>query len=433
MPDTRHNLLIRLLPLVILSIALAVGCSIDRIDGGGRSLVGVIENPLVSTDPVGFNPESRHDERPLLSEVQYRDLAGVLRSVYTQPADQWPKPHVDEGVAFVELGLMPAETPYPADNPPDDAKAELGKLLFFDGRLSGPGQMSCASCHTADLGWADGRARSLGHGAHQLSRNTPSMLNSAFMPALFWDGRAESLEDLVVAVLTNIKEMNATPDHAVNTVAAIPGYVERFEAVFGKDSVNMDNIAKAMATHIRTVRSEPSSAFDRFLMGDSKQLSDSAVRGLHLFRTDARCVNCHSGPMLTDNQFHDLGLSYYGRKYEDLGRYEVTHDNDDVGKFKTPSLRNVSRTAPYMHVGFFDLKGVVNMYNAGMATLKPKPEQADDPLFPTKSPLLEPLHLNEQDRADLVAFLESLTERRRRDLAPTLPEDPGATRTTDIH
>ena len=428
MSDARHTLLIRLMPLLLVAIAVAVGCSMDRADraGGGRTLVGVIADPLVTTDPIGFEPQTRQDERPLLSGAQYRELAELLRAVYAGSADQWPKPHVDEGVEFVELGLMPAETPYPEDNPPDDAKAELGKLLFFDGRLSGPGQMSCASCHVAELGWGDGRARSLGHGAHQLTRNTPSMLNSAFMPKLFWDGRADSLEDLVVAVLTNIKEMNATPDQTVQAVAAIPGYVERFDAVFGKDSVTLENIAKAMATHIRTVRSEPSSAFDRFLMGDMKQLSDSAIRGMHLFRTDARCVNCHNGPMLTDNRFHDLGLSYYGRKFEDLGRYEITKDKADVGKFKTPSLRNVGRTAPYMHVGFFDLKGVVNMYNAGMATLKRKPEQADDPLFPTKSERLEPLHLNEQDRADLVAFLESLTERRRRDLVPTLPESPGA-------
>jgi len=144
------------------------------------------------------------------------------------------------------------------------------------------------------------------------------------------------------------------------------------------------------------------------------------VRGLHLFRTTARCLNCHNGPMLTDGQFHNEGLTYYGRKLEDLGRYAVTKNPEDVGKFKTPSLRNIARTAPYMHNGLFDLEGVLNMYNAGMATVRRRADQKDDPLFPTKSKLLQPLGLNQTEKADLKAFLEALTETRIRIRPPEL-------------
>ena len=135
----------------------------------------------------------------------------------------------------------------------------------------------------------------------------------------------------------------------------------------------------------------------------------------------ARCLNCHNGPLLTDEQFHNLGLTYYGRKYEDLGRYNVTKDPADVGRFRTPSLRNLARTAPYMHNGLFDLPGIVNMYSAGMPTLQAKAEQAKDALFPTKSALLQKLDLTADEKVDLLAFLAALTDRRRRIGAPELP------------
>ena len=133
-------------------------------------------------------------------------------------------------------------------------------------------------------------------------------------------------------------------------------------------------------------------------------------------------MNCHSGPAFTDGQFHDLGLSYYGRTLEDLGRYRVTNEAADVGRFRTPSLRDVTGTRPLMHNGLFELTGVINMYTAGMAALRRKPEQKEDPRFPTKSPLLKPLGLNAQDREDLAAFIKTLEEPRLRVWAPELPE-----------
>ena len=343
----------------------------------------------------------------------------ALRASYAGPPANWPAPTIDPGVTFVELGRLPAPTS--PREPADKAKVALGQALFFDARLSGTGQMACASCHDAELGWADGRATSFGHGFQKLGRNAPTVLNAAYGKHLFWDGRAASLEDQALAVFENANEMHASKAHVVATLASSRGYRERFAAAFGDPEPTIERALAAIAAFERTIVSDGSSAFDQFLAGKQEALSDAAVRGLHLFRTKARCANCHHGPRLSDGGFHNLGLTYYGRKLQDLGRYEVTKDPADVGRFKTPSLRNVERTAPYMHNGLFDLDGVVNMYSAGMADPQPKGAQADDPLFPKRSPLLQKLELSPDEKADLKAFLLSLTERKRRVGPPELP------------
>lgn len=344
----------------------------------------------------------------------------ALRVAYRRPPAEWPRPTVDAGVAFVELGRLP-KVGFPADNPWSKDKEALGRALFFDGRLSGTQQMSCASCHDSVLGWADGRTTSFGHGAVALGRNAPSILNVAHGVHFFWDGRAASLEDQALAVFENEKEMATSGDAVVAKLAGSRGYRAMFASTFGAEEPTLPRALAAIATFERMQQSDGSSAFDRFVGGDADALDEAELRGLHLFRTKARCVNCHHGPDFTDHGFHDVGLSYYGRKLEDLGRYRVTKDPADVGRFKTPSLRNVARTAPYMHNGLFDLPGVVNMYSAGMATLRPKPGQPEDPLFPTKSPLLQKLDLSDDEKGDLIAFLGALTDRRRRVVAPELP------------
>ncbi|MEX2671748.1 MAG: cytochrome c peroxidase [Phycisphaeraceae bacterium] len=344
---------------------------------------------------------------------------GGLRELYAQPVEQWPEPHVDEGIGWQEFGHLP-RPPHPEDNPHSDEKAELGKLLFFDGRLSATGQMACISCHAPELGWADGRTTSLGHSVTALRRNAPSIANAAHFDALFWDGRGDSIEQQVELALLNVDEMRGSRDAIVDLVRSSTEYRDRFAEAFAEDPIQFEHITKAIATYVRTVNSGRSD-FDRFLNGETDRLTDAELRGLHLFRTKARCMNCHHGPLLSDGEFHDLGLSYYGRRLEDLGRYRITDKPEDVGRFRTPSLRNVTRTAPYMHNGLFGLEGVINMYNAGMATLRPRPEQENDPLFPTKSPLLKPLDLDRQEMDDLMAFLESLQEPRRRVRQPELP------------
>lgn len=366
---------------------------------------------------------TRKSPRKQLSEEAYRKLAAELRSMYAQPATNWPAPHLDDDIKphFQELGLLPRVS-FPTNNPYTSAKAELGKKLFFEPRLSGSGQISCASCHDPDLGFADGRTVSFGHERLELKRNAPTILNSAFNTTLFWDGRATSLEKQAADVVNNADEMHSSEQFVYANLNNIPGYREEFAAAFGSPEASLERAVQAIATFERTITSR-GNAFDSFLRGDTNALSDEAVRGLHLFRTEARCINCHNGPNFTDGKFHNEGLTYYGRKLQDLGRYEVTKKPEDVGRFKTPTLRNITRTAPYMHNGLFDLDGVLNMYNAGMATVRRKPEQKDDPLFPVKSPHLQSLGLNKHDLADLKAFLEALTETRLRMRPPELPPD----------
>jgi cytochrome c peroxidase len=341
--------------------------------------------------------------------------------LYSREKSRWPAPHIDEEAKnhFSELGLLPTVT-YPSNNPYSGAKADLGKKLFFDPRLSGSRQISCASCHDPDLAFADGRTVSFGHGRTELKRNAPSVVNTAFNEVLFWDGRAMSLEQQAADVVLNAEEMHATAKVVRERLSKIQQYTNDFLAAFGDPEVTLTRVAQAIATFERTLTSR-GNAFDSFLRGKTNALSDAAIRGLHLFRTTARCLNCHNGPNFTDGRFHNEGLTYYGRKYEDLGRYGVTKDPKDVGRFKTPSLRNVTRTAPYMHNGLFDLDGVLNMYNAGMPTSLRRPDQRSDPLFPEKSPLLKPLGLNKQDLADLKEFLGALTETRVRMRPPSGP------------
>lgn len=382
---------------------------------GGES--GVLSRYTASAE---LDDQGRAIARPALADETYAQIAATLRAQYSQPQGQWPTPTTEKGVAFVELGLVPA-TPHPADNPYSKEKAELGMMLFFDPRLSGSRQMACASCHDPDLAWTDGRTVAFGNQRRVLKRNSPSLLNVGHATSLFWDGRAATLEDQAMEVILNPDELHAEMAIVIEQLQASDPYIAHFKEAFGDQPVNAKQVAMALATFQRTLRSSGRSDFDKFLTGEKDKLSDAAVRGLHLFRTAARCANCHHGPLLSDNQFHDLGLSYYGRKFEDMGRYKITQQPQDVGKFKTPSLRNVTRTAPYMHLGLFNLKGVLNMYNAGMATLRRKPHQQDDPLFPTKSHLLRPLGLNRHDMADLQAFLEAMEEPFRRIRPPALP------------
>jgi cytochrome c peroxidase len=366
-----------------------------------------------------------NSERPTLTPAEYAAQAAELRLAYSKPPAQWPAAELEDhpDLKFAEIGRLPREPRHPETNPFTKDKAALGKQLFFDPRLSGSLQIACASCHDPDLGWADGRTVAFGHDRQAGARNTPTIMNSAFNGPFFWDGRASSLESQARQPVINEIEMHSTPDLIAERVNKIAGYRESFKKVFGVDEITFDEIAKAIACFERTIVGGRSK-FDAFLDGKTETLSDAAVRGLHLFRTTARCINCHNGVNFTDNQFHNLGLSYYGRKFEDLGRYVITKKPEDVGRFKTPSLRNVTNTAPYMHNGLFELEGALNIYNAGGFDLQPRnDEQKADPLFPKKkSALLKKLNLNDHDLADLTEFLESLAEPKHRIRPPELPK-----------
>lgn len=349
------------------------------------------------------NQENKNDTKSYYTLQELRDLYS------SGDQKKWPEPSLDSSiVGFKELGVLP-QVKFPEDNPYTKEKRELGKLLFHDPRLSSSGQISCASCHNPDLGWADGTRVPFGHDRTPGVRNTLSIMNIGHAEIFFWDGRVNNLEDQAVAAIENPIEMNNDMMVAIDTLQKIKKYQRFFKEVYGDTIINKERILKAIVTFERTIVSRKSD-FDRFILGDSNKLTDEQVLGLHLFRTKARCINCHHSPYFSDQQFHNVGLSYYGRKYEDLGLYRQTGKKEDVGKFKTPTLRQISQTAPYMHNGLFPhLRGVLNMYNAGMPRVKPKGKQVNDTLFPSTSPLLKELHLTDTELKALEAFLESLS------------------------
>jgi cytochrome c peroxidase len=309
---------------------------------------------------------------------------------------------------FLANGLLPA-VPVPADNPQTDAKILLGKQLYFDKRLSIDNSISCASCHQPDHGWADVGPVSEGVGKVKGGRNSPTVLNTAYNNFQFWDGREPDLEGQAVGPIQNPVEMQMTMPMALDRLKNIPGYVEAFDNVFGTEP-NEEGVAKAIAAFERTIISTDS-PFDKYKRGEKKAMSSAAIRGMKLFKGKAHCASCHSGPNFTDNRFHNLGIGYGEGKFADVGRYNVTKDPDDMGAFKTPTLRSVELTPPYLHDGSENtLESVVHLYNKGSIH------------NPNLDPLMLPINLTEAEKADLVAFLKALTGAPLNIEEPILPE-----------
>ena len=271
---------------------------------------------------------------------------------------------VVDGVTVPDIGPLPAYVPMPQTNVNFVQKVNLGKQLYFDGRLSKNNAISCAFCHNPGTGFADARQFSLGAFGTAGGRQAPTVYNTSFNPFQFWDGRATSLEEQAIGPIHNPIEMAETHETVVPKIAKIPGYQKQFRAVFGA-GVSLQGIADAIAAFERTIVSA-NSAFDKYAMGESKAMDDAAIRGMQLFKGKARCVLCHNGPNFTDNQFHNLGVPQEGLLKEDLGRYNVSRRERDKGAFKTPTLRSVTETAPYMHDGVFKtLEDVIEFKNKG--------------------------------------------------------------------
>jgi cytochrome c peroxidase len=281
---------------------------------------------------------------------------------------------------------------HPTNNPPSDAKIALGKQLYFDPRMSLDSTISCASCHDPKKGWSNGDAVATGVNSLKGGRSAPTIINSAYGKLQFWDGRAAHLEEQALGPIQNPIEMTMTLDKVVERLGAIPGYKQQFQDVFGTD-VTSEGIALAIAAYERTILSGDA-PYDRFKAGDTSALSESAQRGLKLFTGKGHCSACHAGPNFTDNAFHNLGVNITKEK-PDLGRSEISNLEGDRGAFKTPTLREIARTAPYMHDGSLaTLEDVVEYYNKGCT---PNP-QLDEELFPLK--------LTAEEKADLVQFLK---------------------------
>lgn len=361
-----------------------------------------------------------------VEQPDYIDITELRKLYSSGDASKWPAAELHENIdksKFEDIGVLPA-VPYPDYNPYSKEKEALGKILFFDPRLSLSGQIACASCHNPELGWTDNLTRSFGHDRQTGKRNSMTILNSAYAKTLFWDGRASSLEDQAQFPIGDPLEMNEKLTIAVDKIAKIKGYNALFTDAFGDKKVNLQRIQYAIATFERSINS-PKSKFDNFISGKSEAFTDAQVKGLHLFRTKAQCINCHNTPYFSDNQFHNDGQTLFGTKNEDFGRYNVTKDVKDIGKFRTPTLREVANTKPWMHHGHFpSLLDVVELYNGG----NPSPIQkkylgtARDSLIPKVDPMLKKLNLNKEEISDLLAFIETLSTPTRRIMTPVMPK-----------
>ena len=291
------------------------------------------------------------------------------------------------------LGVLPAP-PEDPDNPSTPAKFELGRQLFEDTRLSGDQSLSCASCHPREMGYAEGVPFSEGAEGKPMPRHTPTLLNSVYYRYINWDGKFGNVPQLVLAVLANPRNMNMQDEGVlVARLESVPAYRAQFREVFGGPPTSQ-RVALAIDAYVRKLTT-PNSPFDRYAAGDKKALSNAQKRGLELFVGKAECTMCHRGPNFEDDQFHALGV-----KGDDSGRFKITGVEADRNAFKTPTIRNVALTAPYMHDGSLStLREVIDFYDASGGQQQPK------------SVLLRKLHLTEKEKSDLVAFLQSLTGR----------------------
>ena len=311
---------------------------------------------------------------------------------------------------YLANGTLPP-LPVPADNVQTDAKVRLGAQLYFDTRLSADNTISCATCHDPRTGWANPHPTDTGIGGQVGGRNSGTVINSGYMHFQFWDGREASLEGQAVGPIHNPIEMGETHENVVRKLNAIAGYHEQFQAVFGGDAT-IDAVGKAIAAFERTIVSGPS-PFDRYVMGDDSAMSPAAVRGMHLFNGKAHCTPCHSGPLFSNQGFHNIGVGM-DKENPDLGRFDHTKNAADRGKFKVPTLRNIAETPPYLHDGSEKtLMDVVEYYDRGGIP------------NPGLDPLMLPLHLTPREKSDLVAFLEALTGPVPQIEVPEFPEGDG--------
>ena len=295
--------------------------------------------------------------------------------------------------ALFETYRRPAEIPFPQSDPYSEAKSKLGRILFFDPILSGSQVRSCASCHNPALSWGDGQARAVGEKQARLPLRSPTLLNVAWVPKLGWDGHFRDLESVAFGPITASDNMNLPEKVLVERLSAIQGYRSAFDAAFGEGAITKRKIELALATYERSIVSSEA-PFDRWIKGDESAIDADAKRGFDLFNGKAHCAFCHSGWAFTDSSFHDIGTA----KNDDAGRGRLFPTSIKLRHaFKTPTLRDVARRAPYMHDGSIaTLEAVIDLYNRGGIARPSRAEQ------------IYPLGLSHQEKADLIAFLHAL-------------------------
>lgn len=319
-------------------------------------------------------------------------LAGIVLSAFCLPsivlAQRTAAPKKEP------LGLMPII--WPADNPYSPEKAELGRLLYFDTRLSADGSISCATCHSPKFAFTDGAPVSTGIKGQKGGRSAPTVINRAYSLAQFWDGRAATLEAQAIGPMANPIEMGNSHTAVLKTLKSIPGYRVFFTKAFGTEDFTLDHVAKAITTFERTVLSG-NSPYDKYKAGNKTAMTPSQIRGMGVYFNKSKCDQCHEGINFTSNMYANLGVGA-DKPNPDEGRYAVTKNPKDWGTFKTPTLREIERTGPYMHDGSMKtLEEVVDFYDKGGVPNK----NLDD--------RMKKLNLTDQDKTDLVAFLKALS------------------------
>jgi cytochrome c peroxidase len=344
--------------------------------------------------------------------VSFTTLVAVLSAVAVSSWAAGPisSAHAPAATRADQSWRLPA-VPMPKENLSTPARVELGKSLFFDPRMSGNGAMSCASCHNPSLGWSDGLKTAVGWGGQVLGRATPTVLNTAYNTQFMWDGRKKSLEDQALGPMKTPQEMNTDFAAALARLRSVPSYVTMFEKAYQGEGISEETIAKSIAAFERTVVVNDS-PFDRWLAGDKKAMTLSQWRGYKVFNdaNKGNCAVCHSAPNFTDNGFHNVGL-VAGAGETDVGRFAIRKVASMKGAFKTPSLRDIELTAPYFHDGAAaTLRDVVDHYVHGGV------DQSN------LSPNMKPLNLNEQEKQDLVSFMQALSGRPKAVVVPHLPQ-----------
>jgi len=335
----------------------------------------------------------------MMSGVHAAAVVGKTRTVAIAPPEE---KSVDKLRAEYR---RPNSIPFPKDNPYTAEKVALGKKLYFDTRLSKARLLSCASCHNPAYAWGDGLPKGVGHLMKELGRRSPTIINAAYGLVFMWDGRMGTLEKQALGPVTADAEMALSLEELVERLNAIPEYKPLFEAAFPGKGINAEGVAKAIATYERTVVSGRA-PFDAWVEGNDKAISESAKRGFVVFNNKANCNLCHGSWRFTDDSFHDIGL-----KDGDIGRGKFLPQVEKAKHaFKTPGLREITLRGPYMHDGSLaTLADVVEHYDTGGVNR------------PSRSDIIKPLGLTVQEKADLVAFMQTLTSDVDATTVPVLP------------
>ncbi len=309
--------------------------------------------------------------------------------------------------------ILPSQAPHPKNNKPTPARVSLGKMLFFDPRMSGDGNMSCATCHNALLGWSDALPTTKGSKSKVLRRASPSIINTAFNTVQMWDGRKKSLEDQAIGPMESAAEMNTDFDKMLLLLNQLQGYIDAFSLAYPGEVINKKTIAKAIASYERTILSN-SSPFDAWIKGDKKAMTVEQIEGFKLFVNPDKgnCAVCHSAPNFTDNGFHNIGLESFGFDNPDMGRFAQKPLKLMKGAFKTPTLRDINRSSPYFHDGSADtLIEVIEHYVLGGENKT------------NLSPNMKKSNLNKIEKQRLLSFLNMLSSPNKPITLPILPQN----------